>query len=325
MRVVCRRTGLSAELLRVWERRHQVVKPSRTQTGRRLYSDAEIERLALLYRATLGGRTIGHVAGLSNPALALLVRQDAEAEAAQGEPGQRPVSPAADATAVVGEALRALERFDAGALELVLRRAARSLPVVTFLETIVARLLSEVGTRWRDGSWPSAPGHLAAASVRRVVESLHVAAPAGAPRLLVATLKGQRHDLGALMAGIAAEAAGWSATILGADVPADDIADAARRLRARAVALSMVHPAGDVTVSTELRRLRALLPRPVRLLVGGSAAPSYALVLAELGAEVAADLGGFERATGRRRTLHRLARNPPRVALAPGRSNRRVP
>ncbi|NUQ13196.1 MAG: MerR family transcriptional regulator, partial [Gemmatimonadaceae bacterium] len=107
MRVVCRRTGLSAELLRVWERRHQVVKPSRTQTGRRLYSDAEIERLALLYRATLGGRTIGHVAGLSNPALALLVRQDAEAEAAQGEPGQRPVSPAADATAVVGEALRA--------------------------------------------------------------------------------------------------------------------------------------------------------------------------------------------------------------------------
>src|SRR5512139_3052140 len=88
MRVVTRRTGLSAELLRVWERRHRVVTPARTQTGRRLYSDSEIERLRLLYRATLGGRSIGSVAPLSTPALTELVRQDAAAEVVRpGEAG----------------------------------------------------------------------------------------------------------------------------------------------------------------------------------------------------------------------------------------------
>src|SRR5512145_2979484 len=98
MRVVTRRTGLSAEILRVWERRYRVVTPARTQTGRRLYSDAEIERLHLLHRATLGGRSIGLVAALPTPALAKLVRQDAEAEQA------RPTSPGTGRAAAGGPA-----------------------------------------------------------------------------------------------------------------------------------------------------------------------------------------------------------------------------
>lgn len=82
MRVVTRRTGLSADLLRVWEKRYDVVKPGRSSGGRRLYSDADIERLRLLYRATLAGRGIGQVAALSTPALVALVRRDADAERA---------------------------------------------------------------------------------------------------------------------------------------------------------------------------------------------------------------------------------------------------
>src|SRR5512145_2591390 len=82
MRVVTRRTGLSADMLRAWERRHEVVTPSRSANGRRLYSDTDIERLGLLYRATLAGRSIGQVAGLSTAQLAALVRKDAEAERA---------------------------------------------------------------------------------------------------------------------------------------------------------------------------------------------------------------------------------------------------
>src|SRR5918999_1092269 len=73
--VVTRRTGLSPDLLRAWEKRYDVVKPARSGGGRRLYSDADIERLRLLYRATLAGRGIGQVATLSTPALAALVRR----------------------------------------------------------------------------------------------------------------------------------------------------------------------------------------------------------------------------------------------------------
>ena len=58
IQVVTRRTGLSADVIRIWEKRYGVVAPMRTPTGRRLYSDADIERLRLLARATLTGCSI---------------------------------------------------------------------------------------------------------------------------------------------------------------------------------------------------------------------------------------------------------------------------
>ena len=45
MQVVTRRTGLTADLLRTWERRYGAIHPGRTQGGHRLYSDSDIERL----------------------------------------------------------------------------------------------------------------------------------------------------------------------------------------------------------------------------------------------------------------------------------------
>src|SRR5918999_1110990 len=116
--VVTRRTGLSPDLLRVWEKRYHVVRPRRSSGGRRLYSDADIERLRLLYRATLAGRGIGQVATLSTPTLAALVRRDAHEERAdsdeRGADGAGRV-PVPSTTEYVADAERAIERLDAQA------------------------------------------------------------------------------------------------------------------------------------------------------------------------------------------------------------------
>ncbi len=58
------RTGLSAHVIRMWERRYRAVEPSRTRTRRRLYSDEEIERLSVLRDLTKAGHSIGNVARL---------------------------------------------------------------------------------------------------------------------------------------------------------------------------------------------------------------------------------------------------------------------
>src|SRR5437763_2813551 len=69
IQVVTRRTGVSADVLRVWEKRYAVVTPVRSPSGRRLYSDADIERLRLMVQATRTGRTIGQVAALPTAAV----------------------------------------------------------------------------------------------------------------------------------------------------------------------------------------------------------------------------------------------------------------
>ena len=290
MRVVTRRTGLSAEILRVWERRYQVVTPSRTQTGRRLYSDADIERLHLLSRATLGGRTIGAVAELPNDEIKELLRQDAAAELARSMVPFDRRQDLAQARPLVRDCMRAIDRFDPAALGAMLHRASIALPATVFLEHVVAAVLEQVGTRWREGSFRPVHGHLAATVVRRVLENTTVAAPPPAPRLLMATVTGQIHELGAMIVAAAASAEGWAVTWLGANLPAADIADAAIRLRVRAVGVSLIHPMGDPAVTEELRRLRALLPAPVALLVGGAAAKSYNEALTQIGVQPSEDL-----------------------------------
>ena len=42
IQVVARRTGMTADRLRAWEKRYGVVEPGRSDGGRRLYSDEDI-------------------------------------------------------------------------------------------------------------------------------------------------------------------------------------------------------------------------------------------------------------------------------------------
>ena len=48
IKVVATRTGLSKDVIRVWEKRYQAVNPQRSDTGRRLYTDADIAHLLKL-------------------------------------------------------------------------------------------------------------------------------------------------------------------------------------------------------------------------------------------------------------------------------------
>jgi DNA-binding transcriptional MerR regulator len=81
IQVVVRRTGLTADVLRAWEKRYGVIEPGRSEGGRRLYSDRDIERLRLLRRATGAGRRISQIAGLATEELAALVKEDEREEA----------------------------------------------------------------------------------------------------------------------------------------------------------------------------------------------------------------------------------------------------
>src|SRR5689334_7608896 len=75
IKVVARRTGLSAHVIRIWEKRYGAVEPERTETRRRLYSDEQIERLSLLREITQSGHSIGHVAKLPTEKLRQLARE----------------------------------------------------------------------------------------------------------------------------------------------------------------------------------------------------------------------------------------------------------
>lgn len=282
VRVVARRTGLSPDLLRAWERRYDVVQPTRTAGGQRNYSDADIERLQLLVLATSAGRQISQVAELDNEELRRITAGDLAASPAT-------LSTAPGRSAVVdylGDALAAIEHLNAASLESTLRSAALRLPSEDVLDQLFGPLLTSIGLRWREGRMPPANEHLASAVIRRVL-SWMMDSPnvrRDAPYIIVGTPAFQYHELGAMLVATAASLAGWQVMYLGANLPATELIRAARAVNADTIALSIVHPTDDMRVADELRELGASLPESVGLVIGGAGAVAYSSVIDEIGA-----------------------------------------
>ena len=290
IQVAVRRTGLSAEVLRVWEKRYGAIHPGRTPSGRRLYSDGDIETLRLLREATELGRRIGLVAALSQEELRILVEEDRAAAAPQG----REPESATDALAtgkLLEAALDAVIEFDAGRLEALLRRAMVRLGSAAFTDDLVSPLVTRIGEFWAEGRLHIYHEHLATAVIRRLVEELFATpALAGAPTLIVSAPSGQKHEIGALLATAAAIGHGWRGLYLGVDLPATEIASACVKGQADAVALSLIFPDSDPALADELHVLREHLPQETPIVVGGAASRSYQATLLQIGARMAPDL-----------------------------------
>ncbi len=95
--------------LRIWEQRYKVVAPATSPTGHRLYSAADVARLALLKQLTDHGHAIGAIAALSAAQLQQVASTHVTTVAAGGRPP--PAQPVSWRLVVVGTALaRRLQR-----------------------------------------------------------------------------------------------------------------------------------------------------------------------------------------------------------------------
>jgi DNA-binding transcriptional MerR regulator/methylmalonyl-CoA mutase cobalamin-binding subunit len=310
IQVVARRTGVSADALRAWEKRYGAIEPKRVNGSRRLYSDADIERVRLLSRAVSAGRRISQVASLSTEELEALIAEDArEAAPARLRPGgngQTSHEAAREPHAEVESCMEAVRQLDLPRLESILLDAQVRMSTPEFLEGLLCPLLHRVGEEWEGGQLRIAHEHLATAALKTLIQPLGSSrlVPPSAPAVIVTTPAGQQHELGAMMASVIASTAGWRPIYLGPNLPSVEIAAAARQAEATAVLLSLVYPRNDPMVTAEVLRLRHLLPDDIELIVGGEAADSYSRVLQDVGAIRVDDLTGLrgtlDRVSGRR-------------------------
>ena len=281
IRAVAEKTGLSPHTIRVWERRYAVLSPERTESNRRMYGEPDVERLRMIVRAMHVGHSIGMIASLPNEELAKL----AVAPATPFQPG----IPSED---FLAQCLNAMTEYDAESFQSAIRRAFAVLGVERLLSDVVLPLLKEVADGWRGGTVCIAQEHFVSAFLRTELEQIRLSfvPRPDAPRILITTPSGQMHELGALMAAITAARHGWRVTYLGPNLPAGEVAAAAKQVGARVVGLSVVYPDADLRTTGELKRLHELLGPGYTILVGGGAAGTYRAVLEEMSATPVPDL-----------------------------------
>jgi DNA-binding transcriptional MerR regulator/methylmalonyl-CoA mutase cobalamin-binding subunit len=291
--MAARKSGLTPHVIRVWERRYGAVTPTRTDTNRRLYSEAEIERLSLLRQAVSAGYRISNIATLDAPALRELLI-DAPTAVDQSSPASTPTHRPAGED-FEARCLDAIQQMDAHALDDIITRALIVFGHQGLLRNVIAPLTQALGDLWSQGSITAAHEHFASAFLRNFLSNAArpFAITENTPCIVVATPHGQLHELGATMIASAARNQGWRVVYLGASLPAAEIAGAAAQNKARAVALSLVYPTDDPHMAQELSNLRRYLPASIRILAGGRASHAYAAPLKAIGALTTEDLDMF--------------------------------
>lgn len=262
IRAVSQMTGLSQHAIRAWEKRYGVVDPDRTGTNRRLYTRGDVEKLLLLKRAAEQGHSLAQVALLPVEALRELV----------GE-AQRPASLTERNVGLAALAIRAMMAMDADQLETALDHAFMTLGVDDAIDEVVIALLLAIDAGWASGTVSVAQEHLASAVIRSVLHRVQrtLMVPSGARRIVMTTLPGELHELGAMIVAVTAAKRGWNVVYLGPNIPTAEIAAAALAARADAIGLSVVSPRDQSGLQADIRAIRQNVGPKMQILIGGRA------------------------------------------------------
>ncbi len=227
---LARRTGVSPELLRAWERRYGLLRPERSPGGFRLYSADDERRVGRMTAALERG-----IAASQAAKLALIDGDD---------------PPKSDTL------VEALVAFDDVGAHAALDRLLSSLTLETVLEATVLPTLRDLGERWQRDEITVGQEHFASNLLRGRMLGLARGWDRGSgPRALLACPAGEQHDLSLIAFGLALREHGWRITYLGADTPLATIDQTATTLQPDLIVLSVIDAAQLTPFTEELRNL----------------------------------------------------------------------
>ena len=257
-----RDTGLSKDVLRMWERRYGFPLPQRDANGERTYPAAQVERLRLIKRLMDMGYRPGKLIAMDDQALSGL---------APRRPRAVENLPEAD-DAELTELLARIKQHDAASyLQAMQQRLARQ-GLQIFVQDTVAPLTERVGLAWESGRFAVFEEHLFTELTKRVLRQAIATLPpvARRPRVILTSVPDEAHSLGLLMVESLFALEGVDCVPLGTQTPLTDIVRAAEAHQADIVGLSFSIAFPFRQIGGIVQQLRKHLPQHTALWIGGA-------------------------------------------------------
>ncbi len=275
IRTVSAITGIKPITLRAWERRYGLIKPRRTESGHRVYSARDIDKINRAVLLVDKGHSISHVAQM--------LEASGQTDSAEG-------TEQTDAWKSYSERmLNCISAFREDELDELYNEALALYSSRVVNRQVVVPLLEKLGSRWKSGAGTIAEEHFFAFYLRNKLGARfhHHARRNLGPLLITACLPGESHETGLLLFSLAALDRGYRLVNLGPNMPLDELPLVARRAGAHGLVLSgRVDPAREV--------LEAALPKlvdsaAVAVFVGGQVSSRNHDAIERAGATVLGD------------------------------------
>ncbi|MCQ4288754.1 MerR family transcriptional regulator [Pseudomonas stutzeri] len=226
IREVSRVTGVNPVTLRAWERRYGLIQPTRTESGHRLYSIADIEAIRSILAWTERGVAVSKVGAILSRSVATRAVEPAEQQAVAGEWGEW-----------MTQVQRAVSSFDESRLDQIYGQIFSSYPLSVVFQDVLLPLWQQLLLRQDDYGQTSAWLFLDAFLRARVLQRLQLARGQAERRVLLAAVPGQCRELELLVTGLLLSSDAVAVNVLAIGQPLDELPLVCEKFRPQALVL----------------------------------------------------------------------------------------
>lgn len=281
---VAKLTGLSKDVIRVWERRYGLVKPSRSSNRYREYSDEEVALLRFVKAQMEQGATIGGLAAEGHDALIARMRVATPVSLEEERPHDR----------LLEDLIGSLDPLDKAGFERKLNGAVAVIPFEEALHRILLPLQRRIGELWHEGRLNVAVEHYVTKLIQQKLFSVMNQLPVNefGPRVLIACPAGETHEIGAQTVAYLAATKGCQVYYLGPNLPASDLMTFCERIKPDLVLLSLTDTKPETAALQQIKDLEPLAGSwPV--VMGGQGARAMEHLLRDTRIELLDDLSAL--------------------------------
>ena len=282
---VAKLTGLSNDVIRVWEKRFGLIKPLRSANRYREYTDEDVALLRFLKEELDRGQTIGALAVEGRDSLLQRMRLSST-------PTQQNLAPHEN---LVDELISYLDPLEKTRFEQGLNGAVAVIPFEEALQRILLPLQRRVGELWHEGRVSIAVEHYVSKIVQQKLFAVMNQLPVNehGPRVCIACPEGEPHEIGAQAVAYLAATRGCHVYYLGPNLPIVDLRALCERVNVDLVLLSLTKITSDAAAAQLLEELESLSGRwPVA--IGGQGARAIEHLLRESKIELLDDLTALQ-------------------------------
>lgn len=208
-------SGIKAHTIRIWEKRYQLIQPSRTVTNIRTYTDEDLKRILNVSLLNRYGFKISNIVAMTSDE----VNQKLVEISVKDSSFNHEVESLVMAMIEMNEAL----------FERVLSSSIVKYGFESTIKDILNQFLEKIGVLWQTGTITPAQEHFVSNLIRQklilAIDSQHISNKENAKSFLLFLPQGEYHEIGLLYFHYLIKKSGHHVVYLGQNVPITDLTE----------------------------------------------------------------------------------------------------
>lgn len=215
-----RLTGIKAHTIRIWEKRYDIIDPSRTDSNIRWYNDEDLKKLLNVSILNRHGYKISRIASLSRKEINQKIMEV--------------VKPESDYLSQIESLVVSMIELNEDRFEKILNQSIMKIGFEETLYYVIYPFFEKIGLLWQTGTINPAQEHFISNLIRMkmcvAINSLPLVTNPNAKKMILFLPEWELHEIGLLTYNYLARKIGINVIYLGQNIPYKDLVSVAKTI-----------------------------------------------------------------------------------------------